>query len=49
VERELVRTTAFVRAAKRYLKKNPQAAGDFQQSLEFLTADAFDARLKRTN
>lgn len=46
MERELVRTTAFVRAAKRYLKKNPQAAEDFQRTLELLAVDAFDARLK---
>ena len=44
--RELIRTAAFIRAAKRYLKKNPQAAGDLQSTLELLTADAFDARLK---
>jgi mRNA interferase YafQ len=46
VERELLRTAAFIRAAKRYLKKNPQNASDFQSTLELLAADAFDARLK---
>ena len=46
MERELVRTTAFVRAAKRYLKKNLQAAEDLQKTLELLAADAFDASLK---
>lgn len=46
MERELVRTTAFVRAAKRYLKRNPLAAEDFQRTLELLAADAFDTRLK---
>jgi addiction module RelE/StbE family toxin len=46
VNRELLRTTAFIRAARRYLKKHPHAADDLQTALELLTADAFDARLK---
>ena len=46
MERELVRTTAFVRAATRYLKRNPQAVEDLWRTLELLAADAFDARLK---
>ena len=46
MERELVRTTAFVRAAKRYLKRNPQAVEDLRRTLELLAADAFDVRLK---
>jgi addiction module RelE/StbE family toxin len=46
VTRELTRTTAFIRAAKRHLKKNPLAARDLQSTLELLAADAFDPRLK---
>jgi len=46
VARELIRTAAFIRAAKRYIKKNPQAAGDLQSTLELLTVDASDVRLK---
>jgi mRNA interferase YafQ len=46
VTRKLLRTAAFIRAAKRYLKTNHQDAGDLQSTLELLTADAFDARLK---
>jgi mRNA-degrading endonuclease YafQ of YafQ-DinJ toxin-antitoxin module len=44
--RELIRTTAFLRAARRFLKKNPQSADDVRNALEILAADAFDARLK---
>ncbi|HUS39595.1 MAG: hypothetical protein WBF93_14890 [Pirellulales bacterium] len=46
MNRELIRTTAFVRAARRYVKKHPQAAEDIEAALELLTADAFDTRLK---
>jgi len=46
VTRELIRTTAFVRAAKRYVKKHPDAATDLEQALELLRIDAFDPRLK---
>jgi len=46
VKRELLRTNAFVRAARRYLKKHPRAASDIAQALEILSADAHDARLK---
>jgi mRNA-degrading endonuclease YafQ of YafQ-DinJ toxin-antitoxin module len=44
--RELIRTTRFVRAMRRYLKKRPHAAADVRESLEILAADAFDPRLK---
>jgi addiction module RelE/StbE family toxin len=46
VRRELVRTTAFVRAMRRYLKKRRQAAPEVSATLELLAADAFDPRLK---
>jgi addiction module RelE/StbE family toxin len=46
VKRELVRTSAFARALRRYLKKNPQSATDVEATLALLAEDAFDPRLK---
>ena len=44
--RELIRSTAFVRAARRYLKKQPQAADELEATLSLLSENAFDPRLK---
>ena len=44
--RDLVERPAFVRAAKRLLKKNPQAVRDLQATLELLADDAFHSALK---
>jgi mRNA-degrading endonuclease YafQ of YafQ-DinJ toxin-antitoxin module len=46
MKRELIRTTAFVRAAKRFIKKNSSAAADVETALTLLSGDAFDARLR---
>jgi mRNA interferase YafQ len=46
VKRELIRTTAFVRALRRYLKRRRQAAANVRETLELLAADAFDPLLK---
>jgi mRNA-degrading endonuclease YafQ of YafQ-DinJ toxin-antitoxin module len=46
VTRELVRTSAFVRAARRYLKKHPQVDAELEASLQLLELNAFDSRLK---
>ncbi len=46
VKRELIRTNAFVRAAKRYLKKNQPLASSVEDALTILAEDAFDARLR---
>jgi len=46
VDRELIRSTAFIRAARRYLKKYAQAAEDLEATLLLLSEDAFDPRLK---
>ena len=46
MRRELVRSTAFIRAAKRLLKKQPGAAADLQQTLEMLASDASNPQLK---
>jgi mRNA-degrading endonuclease YafQ of YafQ-DinJ toxin-antitoxin module len=46
VKRELIRTSAFVRAAKRHLKSRPKLRDDVKSALELLQEDAFDPRLK---
>jgi mRNA-degrading endonuclease YafQ of YafQ-DinJ toxin-antitoxin module len=46
VDRELIRTNAFVRALRRFLKKNAQLATDIEAALTMLAHDAFDRRLK---
>lgn len=46
VKRELVRTSAFIRAVRRYTKKSPQLSADIGATLQLLSEDAFDARLK---
>ena len=46
MKRSLLRSSTFVRAAKRYVKKRPAAAQDLQHTLELLAEDAFDPRLK---
>ena len=43
---EFIRSTAFVRAARRHLKKHPQAAEILEATLLLLSGDAFDPRLK---
>jgi mRNA-degrading endonuclease YafQ of YafQ-DinJ toxin-antitoxin module len=46
VVRELLRTPAFLRAARRYLKKHPNQDAELSLTLELLEQDAFDARLR---
>jgi addiction module RelE/StbE family toxin len=46
VRRELIRTTAFVRALRRILKKRREVEADVRETLEHLEVDAFDPRLK---
>jgi addiction module RelE/StbE family toxin len=46
VKRKLVRTNGFVRAAKRYVKKNPQSANDIEAALAALEQDAHNSRLR---
>jgi addiction module RelE/StbE family toxin len=46
VNRELIRTNAFVRATRRHLKKRPGDAADFEAALTMLAEDAFHPRLK---
>lgn len=44
--RELIPTSAFSRAARKYLKRHPKAASRIQQALEDLSADAFNPSLR---
>jgi mRNA-degrading endonuclease YafQ of YafQ-DinJ toxin-antitoxin module len=46
VTRVLLQSSAFIRAAKRLLKKNPQAAEDLRAALQLLSDDAFHPQLK---
>lgn len=46
MKRLLVRSSAFVRAAKRLVKKQPHVAEDLRLALELLSEDAFHPRLK---
>ncbi|CAN5912767.1 hypothetical protein BH23PLA1_BH23PLA1_23180 [soil metagenome] len=46
MRRLLLRSTAFVRAARRWLKKHPLAAESLRQTLELLAEDAFNPLLK---
>lgn len=49
MNRELIRSAAFIRAARRYLKKHSHAADDLEATLLLLSEDAFDPRLNRTS
>ena len=46
MRRLVLRSTAFVRAARRLLKKQPQAGAGLRATLDVLAEDAFDPRLK---
>ncbi len=46
MKRTLIRSNAFIRAAKQLLRKNPQLAGDIQTALALLCDDAFNPKLK---
>ena len=46
VTRELLRTTAFLRALRRFVKRRPQAAAQVEATLQILAEDAFDPQLK---
>jgi addiction module RelE/StbE family toxin len=42
----LLRSTAFVRAARRWIKKHPQAAESLRATLELLAENAFNPQLR---
>ena len=46
MRRFLIRSTAFVRAARRLVKGHPRIANDLRSTLEQLSEDAFDTSLK---
>ena len=46
MKRPLLRSSAFVHAAKKYVKKNPSATADIQAALKLLSADALHTQLK---
>jgi len=46
VNRVLIQSPAFVRAAKRFVKKSPSAADAIRSTLKLLAEDAFDPRLR---
>ena len=46
MNRELLRTTAFARALRRFIKKRPQTAEAIESALTLLSEDAQDSRLK---
>jgi addiction module RelE/StbE family toxin len=46
VRRVLIQSPAFVRAAKRFTKKQPAATEAIRQTLDQLHADAFDPKLR---
>lgn len=46
MRRELLQSSAFLRAARRLVKRNPELAADLQATLVRLMEDAFDPILK---
>ena len=46
MRRLLLQSTAFVRAARRFVKKHPDAGASFLMTLELLAEDAFHNSLK---
>ena len=46
MKRALLQSSAFVRAARRLVKKDSEAAGNLRAALEALTEDAFQPALK---
>ena len=46
MNRVLLRSSAFVRAARRFIKKNLQSSAEIRSALELLSADPLHPRLK---
>lgn len=46
MKRQLLRSTAFIRAAKKYIKKKPVQSEDLLSCLKLLEDDAFHPSLK---
>lgn len=46
MKRALIRSPSFVRAARRFVKKNPSATEAIRTTLNLLAENAFDPRLR---
>jgi addiction module RelE/StbE family toxin len=46
VKRALLKSKAFIRSAKKYIKKSPHIVDDIKETLELLSEDAFHPSLK---
>jgi len=46
MKRELIRSSSFVRAARKYIKKHPPLAEEIYFTLEELSKNAFSKKLK---
>lgn len=46
VKRPLLRSSAFIRASKRFVKRHPEAAAEISSALKLLAEDAFHPALK---
>ena len=46
MKRVLLKSSAFLRAAKKYSKTRPEGADELRSALQLLEADAFHPRLK---
>ncbi len=46
MRRKLLKSASFIRAVKRLVKRNPQAAANLQATLELLAENAFHSTLK---
>lgn len=46
MKRALLKSKAFIRSAKKYIKKSPQIVDDIKETLELLSEDAFHPSLK---
>ena len=46
MNRVLLRSAAFIRAARKFIKRQPQSATDLEAAIQLLSADAFDPRLR---
>jgi addiction module RelE/StbE family toxin len=44
--RELIRSNAFIRAARKYVRRQPYKADEIKSTLELLSENAFNSTLK---
>lgn len=46
MHRDLIRSAAFIRKLRRYLKRHPDAIGEIEATLALLSEDAFGPQLR---